>query len=110
MQNVVRGSDALLAAYQAEKATIDKELIEELASRIGDIELRNILVKGTPVPDFLHATFPVRGAEKAGSMTGELLAVLAGRKVIPGTVRVFPRGIPWPDEFTIDITIAERQH
>ena len=108
MESKLRGSDALLEAYRAGGISIDADLVEGLAKRIGDRQLHDILIKGQPHPDFLRTSFAVGGAGDAGGLVAELLEHLTREHKLPAVVRVFPRGIPWPEEFMVDVTIAEQ--
>ncbi len=102
-----RGSDVLLEAYRSGGVTINEEVVANLASKLGNRDLYNILVKGQPVPDFVRATFVGGEASATGSMIGEILDVI-GKTGTPGTIRVFPRGIPWPGEFLVDVVLNEQ--
>jgi hypothetical protein len=104
-----RGSDTLLQAYKAGGFILAEDVIEGLAARIGDRPLHDILVKGQPVPDFVRTTFSGNAGD-TGAFVGDLLDFLGQTNTpIPATVRIFPRGIPWPGEYIVDLVVAEQQ-
>jgi hypothetical protein len=104
-----RGSDALVEAYRLGSFTVEDEVIEKLARAIGDWPLHHVLVKGQPAVDSVHATFTVRGSKEAATVVGELLGSVVGATSVPGSIRIFPRGIPWPGEYTVGVDIAAIQ-
>jgi hypothetical protein len=108
MDDVARGSDRLREAYRAGGFVLDEGLVDDLADRLQEIDLHDVLVKGQPVPDVLRATFAVADAERGGAVITELLNVFGRRDGVPMVIRVFPRGIPWPGEFNVDILVNER--
>jgi len=103
-----RGSDTLIAAYRAGGFKIDDQLIEKLADAVGETDVHDVLVKGLPAVDYLRTTFAPGTAQSAGSLVAGLLEAV-GTLTVPVTVRVFPRGIPWPGEYIVDLTIAQEQ-
>jgi len=103
-----RGSDALLDAHKSGGFTVDRDLVEALAATVGNRELNDILVKGQPAPDFLRATFVGGTAGDTGAFITEILGII-GMARGAGTIRVFPRGIPWPEEFLVDVVINEQR-
>jgi hypothetical protein len=101
-----RGSDELLKAYKAGGRPIDDSVIERLAGKVRDIDIHDVLVKGTPRPDLVHAVFLPGDARAAGQLANELLEDLAKEKV-PGKVSILTRGIPWPEQFKVELEIGQ---
>ncbi|MEU8754734.1 hypothetical protein [Streptomyces chartreusis] len=110
MENKSRGSDELLEAYRKSGFRIDEQLVESIAEKINGFDLNDILVKGQPRPDFLRAIISAGDSARTGMLTADLLDAFSGHAPgLPATIRIFPKGIPWPGEFMVDITIAERR-
>lgn len=109
MGKAVRGSDALLQAYKAGSTRLDDKFVGRLAERFADLPIHDILIKGQPHPDFLRATFVLGSAERQRGVIDELLGLLAEHAPGLGGLRVFPRGIPWPEEFLVDLTVGQQQ-
>lgn len=119
-QQEKRGSDALIEAYRAGGFTIDEDLIKRLVRVIdghrGPAMVDHVLIKGQPRPDVLNLALSVKGIPEAGALVNETLGAFSessrapGSPKVPGSVHIFSRGIPWPDEFVINIVVAEEQH
>lgn len=108
MEEKARGSERLLEAYKAGGFKLDESLVNDFADRLREIDIHDILIKGQPVPDFMRATFKVNDPKHGGMVIGELLDVIGGRDGLPATIRVFPRGIPWPGEFNVDLSVNQQ--
>lgn len=109
MEEMARGSERLLEAYRAGGFKLDEGLVNDVAERLREIDLHDILIKGQPIPDFMRASFKVDDPKQGGMVIGELLDVFGGREGLPATIRLFPRGIPWPGEFNVDVLINHHQ-
>lgn len=107
MEKQARGSDAVIEAYRAGGFKLEHEAVEAIANEIGGRDVHDILVRGIPHPDFLRATFAGGDATATGELVSQLLGKLGVGSRIPGSIRVFPMGIPWPEEFLVDLTVAE---
>ncbi|MFH8693890.1 hypothetical protein [Streptomyces sp. PAN_FS17] len=60
--------------------------------------------------NFLRAIISAGDSARTGMLTADLLDAFSGHAPgLPATMRIFPKGIPWPGEFMVDITIAERR-
>jgi hypothetical protein len=105
MDDMARGSDRLREAYRAGGFRLDEGVVNDLADRLQEIDIHDVLIKGQPVPDFLRTTFAAGDSERSGAVIAELLRVFGGRDDVPLVIRVFPRGIPWPGEFTVDLSV-----
>jgi hypothetical protein len=103
-----RGSDALLQAWQAGGIEIDDDLMKSLSSRLAQVDFHHVLTRGIPKPDWFSARFNAGPAEKAGSVITDLLSVI-GESRIDINLRVFPRGIPWPGELLVDLSVNQRE-
>lgn len=108
MEKQLRGSDALIEAYRAGGFKLQAEQVEGLAKRIGERDIHDILIKGQPVPDLMRATINGGDASSTGQVLTDVLEFVRDAR-LGTTIRVFPRGIPWPEEFLVDVTIAEHQ-
>ena len=104
----LRGSDALMKAWEAGGVEVDAALIKTLATKLNGVDLHNVLVRGIPKPDWLRTQFVIGDAEKTSAVLRDLLG-LVGERGIPINVRVFPRGIPWPGELLIDLEVAQQE-
>jgi len=103
-----RGSDALIRAWEESGVEIDESLIKNLSGTLSQVDFHNILTRGIPRPDWLQARFNAGPVEKAGSVLTDLLSVIADSRVAVN-IRVFPRGIPWPGELLVDLTVNEQE-
>jgi hypothetical protein len=108
MEQQKRGSDILQEAYRARGFTVTEELVGQFAQAVGEIGVHDVFVKGLVEPDYLRSTFTPDGAAGAVELTRRILEVIEAGQV-PAHVRVFPRGIPWPGEFLVELTIARGQ-
>src|SRR4051794_40231375 len=104
----VRGSEALLKAWEAGGVEVDAPLIKSIATTLTGGDLHNILLRGLPKPDSLRTRFVAGDPVKTSAVLGDLLE-LVGQRGIPINVRVFPRGIPWPGELLVDLEVAQQQ-
>ena len=108
-RGAARGSDVLLERWKR-GVGIDDEVVNGIveATKDLDIDLRDILIKGQPRPDFLRASAVTGDPDRVGAVVGGVLGALqrTGGGGFP-VIRVFPRGIPRPDQFVVDITIGQ---
>ncbi|RVX42724.1 hypothetical protein EDD27_5373 [Nonomuraea polychroma] len=106
-----RGSDALLEMYKQGGYKLDDDSVSQLVELLADLDVHDVLVKGQPAPDYLRATIQVEDPDRCGAVTGGLMGLIRryGTAKLPGTIKVFPKGIPFPDRFVIDLVIAEQQ-
>ncbi len=95
-----RGSDQLLKTFQQTGRPIDDAVIERLAGKVRDIDIHDVLVKGTPKPDLIKAVFLPGDAKAAGALAEQLLEELTSG--LPGKVSILTRGIPWPEQFKVE--------
>lgn len=101
-----RGSDVLRERWERGGLVLDDRLIKGLSSAVSEFTLQNILIKGQPRPDILHASMDVDGIERCGTGVISILKVIQGLGIgRAGGVRVFPKGIP-ADKFTIEVEIG----
>lgn len=105
-----RGSDILKEHYSSGGFTLDDSMIEELASVLDEFELRDVFIKGIPKPDYLHITVDADDIDRCGTIVSGLAGILGKRGAtgIPGVVKVFPKGIPWPEAFSVQLDIGRR--
>jgi hypothetical protein len=103
-----RGSEILKRKYEAGGFAIDDGMIEELASVVDEYELRDVFILGTPRPDFLRVTVGAEDVDRCGTVVRDLAALLGQRGAtgIPAVVKVFPKGIPWPEAFDVQLDIG----
>lgn len=101
-----RGSDVLRERWKRGGFVLDDRVMEGLAKALSEFSIDDILIKGQPRPDVLHATMDVDGVEQCGNGIMSILKAIEklgiGRA---GGIRVFPKGIP-ADKFTIQIEIG----
>ncbi|HET7486325.1 MAG TPA: hypothetical protein VFJ85_00250 [Acidimicrobiales bacterium] len=105
-----RGSDALLRAWK-NGVGIDEEVFHSVVEATKELDIQDILIKGQPRPDLLRASAATDDPERCGTVVTGLLAALkrGGGTVGSPVIRIFPRGIPWPEQFIIDITIGQQR-
>ncbi|MDQ1742487.1 MAG: hypothetical protein QOE23_826 [Pseudonocardiales bacterium] len=105
-----RGSEILKEQYSSGGFTLDDSMIDELAKVLDAFELRDVFIKGTPKPDYLRLTVDVDDNDRCGTIVKGVAGILGkrGSTGIPGVVRVFPKGIPWPEAFTVQLDIGTR--
>jgi hypothetical protein len=103
-----RGSDLLREKYSSGGFVLDDAMVDELAGVLDEFDLRDVFIKGIPRPDFLRLTVDADDIDRCGTVVKGLAAVLVKRGTtgIPAVVKVFPKGIPWPDAFSIQIDIG----
>ena len=102
-----RGSEMLLSAWKR-GAGLDEAVVKGIVSVTKELDIHDILIKGQPKPDFLRATATAEGAERCGTVVANLLTVL---QKTPGSfpnIRVFPKGIPWPEQYIVDISVGQQ--
>jgi hypothetical protein len=101
-----RGSDRLIDAYKNRGVELGDELVSRLSDSLQEFDIHDILIKGIPHPDILRAGFSVTGEEEASKA---LLRVLGVIKDVPlSHIRLFPKGIPWPDIYNVEILVEQR--
>ncbi len=105
-----RGSEVLKAQYESGGFTLDDGMIEELATVLDEFELRHVFIKGLPKPDYLHITVDADDIDRCGTIVKGITEILGKRGAtgIPGVVKVFPKGIPWPEAFSVQLDIGKR--
>lgn len=105
-----RGSEVLREQYSSGGFTLKEDMIEELAGVLDEFELRHVFIKGMPEPDYLHITVDADDIDRCGTIVKGLTGILGkrGGTGIPGVVKVFPKGIPWPDAFSVQLDIGTR--
>jgi hypothetical protein len=105
-----RGSEILKEQYSSGGFTLDDGMIEELTSVLDEFELRDVFIKGIPKPDYLHVTVDADDIDRCGTIVKGVAGILGTRWAtgIPGVVTVFPKGIPWPEAFTVQLDIGTR--
>ena len=102
-----RGSELLLDAWKRGPG-LDEAVMKGIVQVTKELDIHDILIKGQPKPDFLRAAVTAEGTERCGTLVAELLNVL---KKNPGSfpnIRVFPKGIPWPEQYVIDISVGQQ--
>src|SRR5689334_4110225 len=108
MTEIRRGSDELLKAYRAGGQAIDETVIERLAGKVRDIDIHDILVKGTPKPDLIRAVFLPGDARAAGALAADLLDDLSTQNPgVPAKISILTRGIPWPEQFKVEVELGQ---
>lgn len=101
-----RGSARLIDAYKNRGVVLGDELVSRLSESLEEFDIHDILIKGIPHPDILRAGFSVSGEEEASKA---LLRVLGVIKDVPlSHIRLFPKGIPWPDIYNVEILVEQR--
>jgi hypothetical protein len=105
-----RGSDILREHYSSGGFTLDEGMIEELAGVLDEFEVRDVFVKGLPKPDYLHVVVEAEDIDRCGTVVKGIAGILGKRGAtgIPGVVKVFPKGIPWPEAFSVQLDIGTR--
>lgn len=102
---MARGSDSLAKAWQSRGALDQKTIagvIEELDKHLFD----DIWLRGQPKPDWVRVTATVDDAERCGTTIAAILKRLQGINGHQPRIVVFPKGIPFPDQFEIDVQIG----
>ncbi|MFI5973102.1 hypothetical protein [Streptomyces sp. NPDC051452] len=72
MTNAKRGSEALMEAWRNAGQPISEDFVSGLAEITSELVLERILIRGTPRPDVLQATFRVDG-NSHGSQIGSVV-------------------------------------
>ncbi len=102
----IRGSDLLRTKWEKGGFLVNEELLKKLIAATADLVIDDILVKGQPKPDFLHASFTIDGDERCGTTVRKILQQInklgLGRA---GRVIVFPKGVP-VDKYTIELQLG----
>ena len=103
-----RGSDVLREKYSAGGFVLDEGMLEQLAGAVDEFELRDVFIKGLPAPDFIRVVADADDIERCGTLVKDLAAMLEGREGtgIPGVIKVFPKGIPWPGAYSVQMDIG----
>jgi hypothetical protein len=105
-----RGSDVLLENYQRGGFQLEPEVMNQFAELFAEVEAQDVLVKGQPHPDLLRATFRFEDPDQCGTTVGRVLNLIGKNGVgkVPAGIRVFPKGIPWPEYYVLDVVIGEQ--
>lgn len=98
----VRGSDALRAMWKERGEAIDDRTVELIASHFDGFEA----VETQRTDGGFTATFATDDPERCGNTVRELLGL---KPRFPFHVRLFPKGIPWPEEFLVEIVAGQQQ-
>jgi hypothetical protein len=102
----IRGSDLLRTKWEKGGFLVNEELLKKLIAATADLVIDDILVKGQPKPDFLHASFTIDGDERCGTTVRKILQQInklgLGRA---GRVIVFPKSVP-VDKYTIELQLG----
>lgn len=103
-----RGSDLLREKYRAGGFALDDDMIDDIARVLDEFDPRDIFIKGTPRPDFLRVTVDADDVDRCGTVVKGLAGLLGrrGSTGIPAVVRIFPKGIPWPEAFSVQLDIG----
>jgi hypothetical protein len=100
-----RGSARLIDAYRNRGVEIDEALVTRLSDSLDEFDIHDVLIKGTPHPDLLRAGFSVSGGDQASKVIQNVLDLV---KDVPlAEIRLFPKGIPWPEIFNVEVTIGQ---
>lgn len=101
----MRGSDRLIDAYKNRGLELGDELVRRLSDSLKEFDIHDVLIKGIPHPDILRAGFSVSGEDEAGKALQRVLSVI---KDVPlAQIRLFPKGIPWPDIYNVEVLIEQ---
>jgi hypothetical protein len=91
---VSRGSAKLTAKFDEAKL---KRMIAELKK----LNLNpDIIINGKPKPDIIKGTFSAKSNTRLSAGLKVLFAGLENARYKP--VKLFPKGIPWPEEYLVD--------
>lgn len=104
-----RGSEVLAKAWKLEGA-LDHKIISGVVEELDKHLLDDILVKGQPKPDWFRATAFADDPERCGNTIASILKQLQGVHGHQPHIVVFPKGIPFPDQFGIEIQIGNVAH
>jgi len=97
----MRGSDALRAAWRDRgEDVLDENAVELLAEHLEAFDAMQVSVDGGDRPLSISGTFSTDDPEYCGNTVRKLLGI--GGK-LPVSIKVFPRGIPWPDQFIVEV-------
>jgi ferric-dicitrate binding protein FerR (iron transport regulator) len=97
----MRGSDALRRAWKERGAVLDDATVEAFAAEFEELEAVQVSLDGGDRPHSIGGTFVVDDPDRCGTTVSRLLG--SGLAV---QVRVFPRGIPWPDQFHLEAVLG----
>ena len=105
-----RGSEVLREKYKSGGFELDDVMIDELAGVLDEFDLSDVFIKVTPRPDFLRITIDADDIDHCGTVVKGLAGLLGRRGTtgIPAVVKVFPKGIPWPEAFSVQMDIGTR--
>jgi len=103
-----KGSELLLEAWKRGPG-LDEAVVKGIVQATRELDIHDVLIKGQPKPDFLRATATADGEERCGNVVRDLLSVLKKTGGGYPTIRVFPKGIPWPEQYIVDIQIGQQQ-
>ncbi|SIT75228.1 hypothetical protein [Microbacterium sp. RU33B] len=101
-----RGSARLIDAYKNRGVTLNEDFVAKLSDSLGELTVNGVLVRGMPHPDWFRAGFTTSGPEETSKVIERILGTVA--EVPLAEIRLFPKGIPWPGEFNIELTIEQR--
>jgi len=101
-----RGSARLIDAYKNRGVELGDELVSRLSESLEEFDIHDVLIKGIPHPDILRAGFSVSGEDEAAKALVRLLGII--KEVPLSEIRLFPKGIPWPDIYHVEVAIEQR--
>lgn len=101
-----RGSARLIDAYKNRGVQIDDDFVARLSDSLGDVTVNGVFVRGTVHPEWIKAGFSTNGPEETSNVIERILGTVS--EVPLAEIRLFPKGIPWPGEFNIELTIEQR--
>ncbi len=101
---MARGSESLARAWKTQGA-LDQKLVAGVVEELDKHIFNDILVKGQPKPDWARMTAVAEDPERCGTSVAAILKQLQG---LGGTghIVVFPKGIPFPDQFQIEVHVG----
>jgi hypothetical protein len=100
-----RGSEALAKAWKTQ-GVLDQKSVAVVVEELDKHLFNNILIKGQPKPEFVHLSATADDPERCGTTIAAILKHLQGVGG-PAHIWVFPKGIPFPDRFDINVTMGD---
>ncbi|MHC2999931.1 hypothetical protein [Microbacterium sp. HJ5] len=101
-----RGSARLIDAYKNRGMEFGDELVSRLSDSLEPFDIHDVFIKGIVHPDYLRAGFSVSGEDEAAKAVVRMLGTL--KEVPLSQIRLFPKGIPWPEIFNVEIVVGQR--
>lgn len=98
-----RGSAKVAAGARFNEAQL-KRIIAELRK----LDLNpDIIINGKPRPDIIKGTFSAKSSTKLAAGLKTIFGQLENARYKP--VRLFPKGIPWPEEYLVNFEATAGQ-